>query len=249
MSKELEAFLPFAKHHPAGLDVASAGKVREPKPPKPDIECDKSDGSGAVAFEMVEIVDEHLYKGPVDQIRQEESFRRSYDSMPDESKMRLQSQYRNSTLLMFFYSGLSFHKRNQGIPLILSYLAKIRKLDDKHAPSDSRLKSILKKIIPLSINSVGPRFSVGAGGPIGYPLIDRLRGKIEERSYETTWPMELVAYFHQQIDPPNVSWLDPALQYVRNSLRFSNFKVVWIYSRGTDKILARIPEENQKQLK
>ena len=45
MSKELEIFLSFAKHHPIRMEVVSARKAREPKP---DIECDKADGSGAL---------------------------------------------------------------------------------------------------------------------------------------------------------------------------------------------------------
>ena len=238
MSKELEMFLSFVKHHPVGMKVASARKAREPKP---DIECDKLDGSGAIAFEMVEIVDEHLYKGVIDQIRLEENFRRSYDSMPDESKIRMQSKYRNTALLMFFHQDLSFHKRDQSIPLVLSYLDRILRLDDEHAPSDSRLKSVLRKVVPFSTGLLGPRFLVDATDAIGDPLIERLRGKIEERSYGTPWPMELVAYYHRQIEPPDVSWLDPAVQYVQDNLRSSNFNVVWIYSRGADKILARIP--------
>ena len=238
MSKELEIFLSFAKRHPIQMEIASARKAREPKP---DIECDKSDGSGAIAFEMVEIVDEHLYKGVIDQIRLEESFRRSYDSMPDESRTRLQSKYQNTALLMFFHQDLSFHKRNESIPSVLSYLDRILQLGGEHAPSDSRLKSVLRKVIPFSTGLLGPRFLVDATDAIADPLIERLREKIEKRSYETPWPMELVAYYHRQIEPPNASWLDPAVQYVQDNLRSSNFHVVWIYSRGTDKILAWIP--------
>ena len=238
MSKELEIFLSFMKHHSVGMKIASARKAQEPKP---DIECDKSDGSGAIAFEMVEIVDEHLYRGVIDKIRLEENFRRSYDSMPDESKTRMQLKYRNTALLMFFHQDLSFHKRDKSIPAVLSYLNRSLRLDDRHIPSDRRLRSVLRKIVPFSTSLLGPRFLVDATNAIGDPLIERLRGKIEERSYETPWPMELVAYYHRQIEPPDACWLDPAIQYVQDNLRFSNFNVVWIYSRGTDKILARIP--------
>lgn len=238
VSKELETFRTFAKHHPAGLDVGSARKAPEPEP---DIECNKLDGSGALAFEMVEVVDERLYKDTADQVRLEKNFHRSYESMPAEAKARLQSKYQNTALHVVFHDGLSFQKRNQTIPSILSYLDRTPRLEHKHIPSDRQLKLVVRKIVSFYTGLLGPRLSVHAGGAIGDPLIDRLREKMEERSYKTPWSMELVAYYHLQIEPPEVSWLAPAVQYVRARIKSSSFNVVWIYAGGTDKLLARIP--------
>jgi hypothetical protein len=236
--KEIEVFLAFAKHHPAGLDVNTVRKVQ---PPKPDIECDRKDGTGTVAFEMVEIVDEGLYKDMASKGRLEEQFHRTYESLPVEVKEESWSRYEDTALLVRF-KKVPFHRANQIVGPLLSHLADSPLLRHTSIPlAPKAVRAVVEEIIPFNIGFPGPRFFVDATEWVRDPLIDRLREKMEERSYRTPWPMELVAFYHRYIGPPDVSWLAPAVDYVRGKVNAAGFCAVWIYLHGTDRLLAQIP--------
>jgi len=240
MSKELETFREFTKHHPAGLDVNSA---RTAPPPRPDIECDRADGSGTIAFELVEVVDSALYKNVTDQRRLQEEFRVRYQAMPEASRVGLGSRYQDTALMVFFKEGLSYVKRARSIDRILSYLFHNPRIKagGRHVPSDQHLRDVLEKVITLETKTVGPKFLVHAAAAIGDPITERLQDKMERAHiYKTSWPIELIAYYDLQIEPPDASWLEPAVEYVERCLSSSRFAAVWIYSRREDKILRRV---------
>ena len=237
MSKELETFQEFVKHHPAGLDINSARKMASPKP---DIECDRMDGSGTIAFELVEVVDSALYKNVVDQGRLEREFLVRYEVMPQEVRTGLQSRYKDACLMMFFKEGLSYARRAKSIEDILCYLCQNPRVEAGkwHVPSDWRLRGVLEKVVALETNTGGPAFIVHAGTAIGDPIIECLQDKVKKaHTYETSWPVELLAYYDLQIEPPDASWLEPAVEYMQGPMSSSRFAAVWIYSRGKDKLL------------
>lgn len=196
---EQKIFRRFAEVCPLAICLDS---IEKRQPPQPDILCEIK-GKGKVAFEMVELVDSGFSRrlhGGVDLRRQ---FKKTCEQRP-----AMKNSFGDAFIYVEFHSHLSKQKRNECVARIVNLLLKMPPNFEGDVPlnKEPRLAKVVKDLAVQRGNFKEPFFGTIPAGR----RVDRSLSLIKQKfkkSYKTTAPIELLAYFYQEPPPRGSDWL------------------------------------------
>ena len=236
--EELGVFHLFAPV--SGLDI-NLSSIEKRDPPEPDIFC-QTDGAGAIAFEMVRLIDsDGIAKPEADRITLEKEIQKYYDSLLESTQNYLKERLRNASISIYFHRQKTLKVCLRSIPKIFNAL-----LD---SPADSRDRLYVGKmrddlIAAIEFLPAGEkkafRFCVSYGGAYLPLPINALNKKLS-KSYITDAPIELVAYFGRIGPPIPQAELTKAISRIDeiadHEQRISPFRRIWLFDAGTGEII------------
>lgn len=236
---ETNIFTRFAMLCPYKIDLDS---IEQRDPPEPDISCNLSNGN-TIAFELVESIDESLAKSFYDAFNLKQAFMDALEKMPIEKSILFNSNFQNASFYISFALGLTARKKNGLIPTILDHLLALEKtyegtIDIHHI---LELNKTVRNIVVSRGRYVGPLFEIAAGGSFGEPCLYRVREKFNKK-YKEVSDMELLVYFELQPGIPLDHWLPQVEKFIRENIRETKFKRVWIYSVSKNKLIYIYPK-------
>ena len=230
---ELEIFSRFA-------DVCSLSIVRESIakriPPEPDILCKLATGE-TVAFELVEIIDEDWASLTSGQVRDMKSLREAYQATAGDLRRDLDERIGNALVYVSFVADVLARERRAVIREILGHLSTVGPdFSGDWAPTfGTSLHRIVRNIRISRGDFSGPEFDVEAVASIADPTVARIRAKWL-KSYNTPYPIELLAYYELQPQAPAALWLPRLESFVKDSYRRGLFRRVWVFDVGAKAI-------------
>lgn len=217
--KELEVFRAFAQVCDLCITPDS---IEKRCPPEPDILCALYAG-GCVAFEMVQLIDkEKIGRRLADKESLDRYFEETYQDLPKElrdriPKARISVKMRPSAMLS---------SRRNAVSKIIDQLL----LVDSEFGGNLLLPPNLKRIASVQVgrrSRLRPLFDVEAPSLYkGVPL-DAISKKFE-KSYATSFPAELLAYYDAQAAPPE-SELKPLYSCIDSWVAKSCFRRAWVF--------------------
>ncbi len=224
---ELTIFGEFASVCPLGIELQSTEKR---KPPEPDILCNVAE-HGQLAFEMVELVDQDRIARPMgDQSELMNSLRDARNNLPKETRSALATAWVGVKL-----RPQSLRKRKAVAQAVVSELTKREPaFEGEFRLNDEGTEVALADVQRRKDIAGGPHFrvlTVGHYEPIPLGAIEKKFGK----KYQSTAPIELLAYYDRQHAPLDEQ-LDELIQFVNENIAMSLFKRVWIFNRYDHRI-------------
>lgn len=232
--REIRIFRMFATLVPYPISLSS---ITKKEPPEPDISCNLSDGT-AMAFELVECIDNSIAQSIYDSLRVKEVFSNELERLPKGKKERIEAKFKNALICVAFVKGIRANKRKSAIPTIFDYLLSLEntaqgKID---LQSSRELKDVVHSVSIVRGGFAGPLFDVEAVTSFVDPVKERIRDKFRKQ-YKTKSKTELLAYYELQVKIPENQWLPSVEKFVENSIKTSVFQRVWIYSIPQNEIV------------
>lgn len=214
--KELEVFGIFASVCSLRITPDS---IEKRCPPEPDILC-ALDGDGRVAFEMVQLIDqEKIGRRMGDKEILENTFEVTYQGFSVELRDRLPKAH-------IFIRMLRSASSRDAISKIFDQLL----LVGSKFEGDLLLPDNLKKIASVKVGRgirFRPLFDVEAPSQYNPVPLGAITKKFE-KSYDTSCPVELLAYFDVQGAPPEPV-LKPLYSFIDARLADSLFRRAWVF--------------------
>lgn len=237
--REIAIFKKFAQICPHHIVIDS---VMKEKPPKPDISCKLSDGN-TIAFELVESIDESLSRAFNDAYKINKAFINTIKKMSKEKSKSFNNNFKNASFYISFALGLSSRKKHSLIPIILNHLLTLEKAFEGtvNIHHIQELKKTIRNIHISRGEYIGPLFDIAAGSSFGEPCLKIIRGKFNKK-YKGTHDKELLVYYDLQPGVPLDQWLPQVEEYIKNNIRDSAFKRVWLYLVHKEKIIYTYPK-------
>jgi len=224
-NREIAVFKAFAEVSNLQISIDS---IKKNTPPEPDIQCEVK-GLGFLSFELVEIVDRNYANLHGKSYTTERELREYYLSLPQDLKDKFDRLYSNAMIFPHFENASTLRQRINLFPKIFDCLLS---LDPKFigvAFQDvPEFKSKLKGINVYRGNFKGPIFDQPFAGSIGDPTIKRLNSKFQKK-YQKNNSLYLLAYIDLNPMFPDDVWLNGTKDFVKKSLRTSQFERVWIF--------------------
>lgn len=218
---EVEIFRRFVTVCPLEIEADS---IEKRQPPEPDLRCKTRQGE-ALAFELVEIIDQDVARRIADQWTLGPKLRAAYDALPERDAAEIRARLGNAVVTVKLRDDASIRARCAEIGTILEALKKVPPAFE--GAFDPRM-GIVEKIYVTRGNCVGPSLDIHAGGWVGDPTVDRIRGKFA-KSYEVDVPVELLAHFELHPMFPDDVWVPRVRTCVSPKLAASPFRRVWIF--------------------
>ena len=226
-SKELRMFSQYCRTR--GLKVEN---FEERNPPEPDIYASVM-GDG-VAFELTEAIEPGYARKLAELSKTPELIRRSYSALSSAKKKLLEANHYGKVIDVCFFDEIPSREREVSLPIIFDFLISI--------PADFgsyELERIEKPKVDLlnyislqQINWEGIHWEAGTSYVRVDPeaaLVDRLIDKMENKQYESAWPMELIVYLDKEADPPPGSgWVERLADVASSRITESPFRAVWL---------------------
>ncbi len=224
---ELTIFSQFAST--CSLPIVTS-LIEKRMPPEPDILCEV-EGQGPVAFEMVQLIDESLAHRTFDQIKLMQAMRAYYECLPAMEKSKIQEKFGNALVHCSFENRSSFKSRNKAISVVMNHLQGMPTgfAGQEDVRGGNGHDSVVTRVTIQRGNFTGPCFDVDSGGSFSDPTLNAIRQKMEEKSYSTSAPIELLGYYELQPVLDDTVWLPEFSAYVRQKLEQSLFRRVWIF--------------------
>lgn len=145
--------------------------------PEPDILLHKPDGS-AVAFELVEILDESFAGMQGLQFKTIENLNNFYKNLAPEKKDYFNQKYKNALLYFQFSPKSNAIQRQNILPEIFNKLLELKNEYTGDALEDDPAFSNILDSISISRGEFnGPSLDVESAGCINDPIVDRLKNK------------------------------------------------------------------------
>src|SRR5437764_8971386 len=116
--REQKIFLDFAKACRLAIQLDS---IEKREPPEPDILC-KIAREGAVAFEMVELIDQGLAQQTYESIRLQQLLEHTYQNLPTRARTAIEERFKNALVYVTFHQATFSRGRENAIPLLLDWL-------------------------------------------------------------------------------------------------------------------------------
>lgn len=198
-AREIAIFRSFATA--AGLAVNDES-IEKRMPPEPDILYRLGD-SAHVAFELVEIIDQNHAKRTSEQSKLKARFDRDYVGLSVDEKGEICASVGNALIYVTFVDDANLNAREQAIQSVFETLKTV----DPHFEGEltchttPRLHVAICSIGISRLSFKGPFFDVAAAGFLGDPTVESIAAKWS-KTYATPHPIELVAYYELQPDPP-----------------------------------------------
>ena len=229
-TKELEVFQSFASVCDLCIVLDS---IEKRYPPEPDIFCGLQ-GGGGLAFEMVRLIDrDRLARRIGDQEKLERHFEEYCKSLPEGLRDQLQARIGNARISVKMPPSASLSARRDAIPKIVHLLLAV----DSAFEGNLNLPSDLAKIASVKIQRGHRRrylFDVEAAGHYDPIPLDAI-GKKFDHTYESSAPMELLAYFDVLGAPPQ-SQLWSLYKLIEERLPSSCFSRVWVFDATAQRV-------------
>lgn len=238
--KEVRIFKMFAKLTPYSIPIRLSS-ITKKEPPEPDISCNLSDGT-AIAFELVECIDNSM-AGPIyDSLRLKKVFENMLERLPNGKKERFKVKFKNASICVAFVKGISVNKKKSAISTIFDYLLTLENTAEGkfNLRSSRHLKDAVRWVSITRGGFVGPLFDVEAVTSFVDSVKVRIRDKFR-KEYKTKSKTELLVYYELQPEIPGDDWLPSVEKFVENNIKTSVFQRVWIYSIPQNKIICVYP--------
>jgi hypothetical protein len=196
-ARERRVFQTFAAclFRDFGLAVVR-GTIASRDPPEPDILCDVS-GHGLMAFELGEIVDEDAMKTTSTMMSARAALRAFRSNLSLEDQIALQVRFATREVKVAFRRDVPLRELQAAVPAFYRWLLR-DVADDFHGDAAS-LPSKLQEAIEYVSILLGPSF-IDVAFEVSVTdatLLVAVRKLIHAR-YETTVPVELLLYAHDQ---------------------------------------------------
>lgn len=225
--KEIRIFKMFARLASYPIHPSS---IMKKEPPEPDISCNRLDGT-AIAFELVECIDNSIAQSIYDSLRLKEVFYNKLEGLPEKIKERFNVNFKNASICVAFVNGIPANKRKSTISKILDYLLTLENTaEGKFELRSSRdLKDTVRWVSIIRGRFTGPVFDVEAVTSFVNSVKRRIAGKFR-KEYKTKSKTELLAYYELQPEISQNDWLPSVKEFLENNIEASAFQRVWIYS-------------------
>lgn len=220
-TRELQVFTEFLKIR----GIPSTPLPQKKDPPKPDIFFDNP-LDGPTSYELVEILEQGFAHRLSKQLSFAEILHSAYEQSPHFEN--LSAVFHNALIHFKFNEQVSKGRVNQLLPDIfkeLLHLSKEFEGDVNHF-QNSRLSKFIQYIWIRRGGFVGPCFDVANVSWIGEPTAETLQSKFQ-KTYQTKYPMELVAYILGNPMFPDDVFLAEARDFLQQQVS-SHFRRVWI---------------------
>lgn len=225
-NRELKIFREFAAVCPLQVEVDS---IEKRDPPEADILCKLADGT-AVAFEMVELVDQQRIARPLaDQAQLMDSMPEAAKTLPEETR----NQLTNAWVGVKFRPDKSLRKRKEFAVQIVRELAAHPAFEGELQVQD-RNEQVAVADVRRRDGLAGPHFHVLAAGHYRPVPMDALDEKFEKQ-YPGDIPIQLLAHYDRQHAPLEEQIAELAAHIEANIGR-SSFSRVWIFDRHNQRI-------------
>ena len=204
------------------------------KPPEPDILCKLLDGTN-IAFELAISTDESFTKLSYLTEKMEKIFYEKIEKLPKNKKEKFKNNFKNAEIFINFNKQLLKAKINT---IILKIIEHLLNLENKYEgkvlfPSTSDLKSIIHVLNIFRKNIEYPNIRCVFMSSISNPFKEVVKRKFL-KNYETSADkIELILYYADIFGYP---YLEKTEEFIKNNIKTSEFKRVWIYSVTSNKI-------------
>jgi hypothetical protein len=232
-SKERQAFLAFATARGLGID---AGTIQEPPPPAPDIlVCSSGE---CTAYEMTEAVEPDYAQKLSAILRTPALVRDAYAGTQGQIREAIEQRHYGKMIGVCFRDEVTLKRRRALMQQVFKLIGGID--SSLGASGTERIEDLLPELHHVSMRQIGWNGihweadpTAGWIDPEG-ALRTRLVDKMANKSYETEFPIELIAYFWREVTPPpNTGWIDAMRAVASDFLGASPFQRVWIYDDWT----------------
>jgi hypothetical protein len=236
---ELEIFRRFVSASRLPVDLAS---IEARQPPEPDVQC-RLLGGEAVAFELVELIDDDLRRLVQTQMdfgpKLNAEIRKRFPA-------RCPPGWEGVMIGVEFEGRASSVNRMRAVPRIVDVLLRAGPQARGKLTLDPDLRSTVRRIHMNRRGSDFPWFFVTGCTSFEDKTVSEVAAKFR-KTYTTTAPVELLAYYATGPAMEPDMW-DPVLgDLLRGELPASPFRRVWGFDAGSDRVLLEHPE-SQLQL-
>ncbi len=232
-AREIAIFRSFVTA--AGLAVDDES-IEKRIPPEPDILCRLGD-SAYVAFELVEIIEQSHAKRTTEQSRLKARLDQGYVALSVDEKSEICASVGNALIYINFVDDANFNVREQTIQGILETLKTVDPNFEGELTRHTtpRLHAAICSIGISRLSFKGPFFDVAVAGSLGDPTSRSIAAKWS-KAYATPHPIELVAYYELQPDPPEILWRPELESFLAANWSNAPFRRVWVYDCATQAI-------------
>jgi hypothetical protein len=224
VNRELGVFVKFVEISSLDIDL---GSVRKLDPPSPDIFC-RTTSSEALAFELTELFDNNCAHGMSRHFEGKKLLEKLYDNLPSDKRKQFYALYHDADLQFGFNPKTTHNILKQTIPLAFDELLnQPQHLQDEITIFNNQKLCTVLRFIRVNRGVQGPLFDVESYIRIGDPTVERLRGKFEKK-YESSCPIELLAYIDGNLKFPDNVWKPDVVQFLERCSGYGQFRKIWI---------------------
>lgn len=226
--QEVAIFEQFSEACPLRIDL---GSIEKREPPEPDIYCRTEEGE-ELAFELVEIVDSNLAATASQQQGLEELLR---NSIAGDREFR--TMFGDALISIAFHRHSSMQRRRNAVDAVIQYLKQLRgRPEGELEVAGTSLSAELTRLKVVRGDFQGPSFYVEAVTSFGDPTLETIDSKLQ-RDYPTPGYLHLLAYFEAQPMDVGTEWWPGDPGHIREALKESSFRNVWLFELNSDRLL------------
>lgn len=235
--EELRVFAAFAPKSCLGIVTSTIEKRPEGEP---DILCEVT-AEGPVAFELARLIDENnIARRHSNQYRLLDCVRAYRRSLPDSTERELKRLYGNALVSIGFQPTASVLRCERTIKEIFDLLLEQDPAFEGPLLQPRNPKNPLYSITLMRRDGLnGPHLTVSAGGSYAPLPLDIVEKKLR-KSYRTSAPVELLAYYGLEAPPVSGEAVERAIKdlnvIVRGRLSQSPFRRIWLFDAGVPEV-------------
>jgi len=206
------------------------GSIRSRPEPEPDIRC--TVGGKPVSFELGEVVHEPFAETTFQRQPLRRRFAEEYAKLPTPIRSQLEQRLGGPPAVsVWFPDGTSPGRWQRTIPAILVVLSQCADavVHGQRLPV-WKIPELKGVVLEMEIRR-GQRASLHAVEltEVRDQTLDLLKKKFG-RTYETSAPVELVAYYISQPPPRRDGWVEEVTSFITQHLGDSPFRRVWLFN-------------------
>jgi hypothetical protein len=217
--------------------------IQNRPPPEADFLCQVVP-EGRVAFELVEVVD----KGIARQSSDTGALHRVFNEACQELGRNTIGNLENAIVHVTYVSAASLEARRRALVQLVKQLVKLSPTLEGTAPISGHLTKAIKKATIHRGNLVGPIYDDSSALAFSEPALDAVKGKFS-KEYESSAPIELVAFYSIQPVLPKSHWVPAVQRYVKKNLGASPFRRVWVFDCTSKSILLTYPQVGSTEMR
>lgn len=224
---EQAIFRIFAKA--AGLPIRQESIQSRPTP-EPDILC--TVGGAPVAFELGQVVYARFAETTLQRQPLRQRFAEEYAKLSASIRSRLERRLGGPpTVSVWFKDGTSPGRWQRAIPAILAVLSRCAdEIVDGQSLPVWKIPELKGVVLEMEVRR-GQRASLHAVEltEVRDQTLELLKKKFG-RTYQTSAPIELVAYYISQPPPRRSGWVEEVTSFITQHFGESPFRRVWLFN-------------------
>ena len=222
-SRELSVFASFAK----AADLTAHTFESRPEP-EPDI-LYRSTAGEALAFELVEILDQSFSHSVDQQLETNSLCWEHLDSLPSDQATAFSEKYADAGISIDFVPGLSKQRRKNLLPTMFRHLMEVPIGFTGIAPNGPcQLTSFVREIVITREGVIGPTFDAPSFVRMGDPTVPAINAKMRKH-YEPNGALVLLAYIDGNPMLPEDVWLANLDCYLESLGPECQFECIFVY--------------------